>query len=190
MSLKNTVTRVCVLAAGVTTAAALFAVAPASAAPQDCAYMGYGSAPDTLGLQFDTQEQAMFDAINAYRADNGLPALVPSDPLRRPAMWASLDDVTTRGFAPSDHIDSRAMDIPTRVQFCSGYTGLIYEINFYQTGGSYENSIQPAMDFWKGDPPHNAILLNSQVTTMAPQLAYNGVDAEILYAWTVDFGDH
>src|ERR1700687_3188047 len=96
----------CITAAASVTAAALLTLAPASAAPQDCAYMGYGSGPDTLGLQFDPQEQKMFDTINAYRSANGLNTLAPSDGLRRPAMWASLDS-RQRGFAPRNPIDTR-----------------------------------------------------------------------------------
>jgi hypothetical protein len=106
--LTKTLMRSCIAAASSLTAAALLTAAPATAAPEDCAYKGYGSGPDDLGLQFDPQEQKMFDAINSYRTANGVPAVVPSDALRRPAMWASLDGVY-RGSAPSDGIDSRGI---------------------------------------------------------------------------------
>ena len=187
----TTFRRRCIGAAAATVAAAaLLTAAPASSAPEDCNYMGFGSGPDSLGLQFDPQEQKMMDTINAYRASKGVPAVAPSDALRRPAMWASLDSVVALGKPAPGHIDSRGMDIPTRVQYCSGYTGRVYEINFGQTGGSYGNSVGPAMDFWKNSPTHNAIMLDPGNTTAAAGLAYNGVDAEVLYVWTVVFGDH
>ena len=189
MSLKKTLTR-CGLAAATALTATAVLTAPTSAAPQDCAYKGFNSAPDKLGLQFDVQEQKMFNAINAYRASKGVAALVPSDALRRPAMWASLDSVVALGKPAPGHIDSRGMNIPQRAQFCSGYTGRIYEINYGQTGGSYDNSVQPALDWWKQSPTHNAIILDPGNTTAAVALAYNGVHAEILYVWTIDFGDH
>jgi uncharacterized protein YkwD len=177
-------------AATALTAMAVLTAAPTSAAPEDCAYMGFGSGPDSLGLQFDPQEQGLFDAINAYRASNGVAALAPSDALRRPAMWASLDSVSTLGKAAPGHIDSRGMNMQQRVQHCSGYTGRLAEINYEHRGGSYGNSVQPALDWWKQSPTHNAIILDPNYTTAAVGLAYNGVDAEILYVWTVVFGDH
>jgi uncharacterized protein YkwD len=67
---------------------------------------------------------------------------------------------------------------------------MISEINYYKSGGSYANAVQPALNFWKQSPTANAILLDPELTTAAVGLAYNGVDAEILQVWTVDFGDH
>lgn len=190
MWLKKTLTRCGLAAATALTATAVFTAAPTSAAPEDCAYKGFGSGPDNLALQFDPQEQKMFDAINAYRASNGVAALAPSDALRRPAMWASLDSVVNLGKAAPGHIDSRGMNIPQRAEYCSGYTGSIWEINFEQRGGSYANSVQPALDWWKQSKTHNDIILDPNNTTAAVSLAYNGVDAEILYVWTIVFGDH
>lgn len=190
MSLKKSL-RICGLAAAAAlTTTAVFNPLSSLAAPQDCAYMGFNSGPDQLGLQFDVQEQNMFDAINAYRASRGVGPVVPSDSLRRPAMWASLDGVVNLGKAAPGHIDSRGMNIPQRAEYCAGYTGRIYEINYYQTGGSYGNSVQPALDWWKQSPTHNAIILDPGNTTAAVGLAYNGVNAELLYVWTVVFGDH
>lgn len=190
MSLKKTLTQCGLAVAIALTSSAMLTATSTLAAPEDCAYMGYGSGPDNLGLQFDPQEQRMFDAINEYRVANGVPALAPSDALRRPAMWASLDSVVNLGRAAPDHIDSRGMDIAQRVEFCSGYTGSIWEITYEQRGGSYSNSVQPALDAWKQSPTHNNIILDPSNTTAAVGLAYNGVDAEILYVWTVVFGDY
>jgi uncharacterized protein YkwD len=163
---------------------------PASAAPQDCAYMGYGSAPDKLGLQWDASERWVADNINAYRVANGKPALRPSTGLARPVMWSSLDSAT-RGFAPSNHIDSRGMGPAQRAQFCSGYTGPIGEINYWGYGGgpagNYYGSGPAAFAWWKASPPHNALMLSTQYTTFGVGFAYLGVHAERGF-WTVEFG--
>lgn len=169
----------------------LVTASPASAAPADCNYMGYQSGPDQLGLQFDPQEQKMFDAINDYREDNGVPALTVSDQLRRPAMWVSVDSAN-RGFAPSNHVDTNGMGVAERAEYCGGYTGLVGENNYYRWGDglSYANAVEPALEWWQQSPPHNAALLNADYTTAAVGFAYIGVDAEESQYWTVIFGDH
>ena len=169
--------------------------APASAAPQDCHYMGYGSGPDQLGLQFDVDEQWVFDEINAYRAQNGLAALTVSEQLRRPTMWGSLDSATrTDGGSKTSHTDSRGMGISQRAEFCGGYTGLIGEIKYWGEGGNsddpyYYGSRRAALEGWKNSPPHNALMLDPDFKTAAVGWAYLGVNAEEGF-WTVMFGDH
>jgi uncharacterized protein YkwD len=179
-----------VAAAALSGGLAVATTATASAAPADCAYMGYGSAPDQLGLKFDSAEQSVANNINAYRAQNGRAALRVSTILARPTMWSSLDDAR-RGFAPSDHIDSRGMGPAQRAQFCSGYTGSIGEINYWGYGGgprnNYNGSGAAALAWWKKSPPHNALLLSSQYTTFSVQWSYLGVNAERGF-WTVEFG--
>jgi uncharacterized protein YkwD len=169
---------------------AVATTAPASAAPQDCAYMGYGSAPDRLGLQLDQDERWVADNINAYRIQNGRAALRISTPLARPVMWSSLDSAR-RGFAPANHIDSRGMGPAQRAQFCGGYTGPIGEINYWGWGGgpngNYNGSGPAALAWWKNSPPHNALLLSTQYTTYGVGFAYLGVNKERGF-WTVMFG--
>lgn len=193
-SRRSTAVRTLATAVAVTGGLVLAPTAAASAAaPEDCAYMGYGSYPDQLGLQFDVNEQWVADNINAYRAQNGLPALAVSELLRRPTMWGALDSALRR-FAPPDHIDSRGMGIAQRAQFCSGYTGRIAEINYYGYGGTaddpyYYGSGRAALAWWKQSPGHNALLLSRDHTTYAVGFAYQGHNAEEGY-WVVMFGDH
>lgn len=179
-----------VAAAGLSGGLGLATAATASAAPADCAYMGYGSRPDQLGLQLDSAERSVANNINAYRAQNGRAALRVSTILARPTMWASLDDAR-RGVAPANHIDSRGMGPAQRAQFCSGYTGPIGEINYWGYGGGPLNnekgSGEAALAWWKQSPPHNALLLSTQYTTFSVGRAYLGVNAERQF-WTVDFG--
>src|SRR3712207_9250234 len=104
----------------------------------------------------------MADNINAYRTQNGLAALVPSEPLRRPTMWGSLDSATRNFDAdplnddPSNtsHDDSRGMDPAERAEFCGGYTGLLGEIKYWGEGGTAEDpyyfgSGPAALEAWK-----------------------------------------
>jgi uncharacterized protein YkwD len=168
----------------------LVPVAAASAAPEDCAYMGYGSGPDQLGLQLDADEQWVADNINAYRTQNGLAALTISEPLRRPTMWGSLDSATRTDNAPVSHTDSRGMGIAERAEFCGGYTGPIGEIKYWGSGGengNYYGSGEAALEWWKQSPGHNALLLSPEYTTFGVGFAYLGVNAETGF-WTVMFG--
>ena len=182
-----------VLTAAVISGAAVFAVAaPASAAPADCAYNpggrgGYGSYVDELALDHRDWEIELANAINEYRAQNGLSALAYSRTLARPAMWASLDS-HARGSSPADHIDTRGMNIPQRVEFCSGYTGYVGEINYWWQGGE-GTTWQSALAWWKQSPGHNKWLLDRQATTFAVGLAYEGDDRSRTH-YTVVFGDH
>lgn len=168
----------------------LVSAGTASAAEADCAYMGYGSAPDTLAIQLDDIEQQMANMINEYRQQNGLDPLSTDSNLARPTMWASLDSVL-RGFSPSDHIDSRGMGIAERAQFCSGYTGPIAEINYWGYGGgengNQNGSAEAAFAWWKQSPTHNAIMLSDEYTHFSVGRAYDGENAERQH-WTIDFG--
>jgi uncharacterized protein YkwD len=165
----------------------------ASAAPQDCAYMGYGSPPDQLGLKFDVNEQWVADNINAYRAQKGLAALKVSEPLRRPTMWGSLDSATrTDNASKVSHTDSRGMGIAQRAEFCGGYTGLLGEIKYWGKGGNngnYNGSGPAALEAWKKSPGHNELMLRGDFTTFAVGFAYLGHNAEEGF-WTVMFGNH
>lgn len=175
----------------------------ASATPEECAYMGYGSYPDQLGLQFDSSEQWVADNINAYRAQNGLAALTVSEQLRRPTMWGSLDSATRNYDADPNnddpthvsHTDSRGDGIQARAERCGGYVGgYIAENKYWGFGGTpddpyYNGSGRAALEAWKNSPPHNAAMLNPNYTTFAVGFAYQGVNAEEGF-WTVMFGDH
>jgi uncharacterized protein YkwD len=192
-SIRRITTRTLATAVAAATLSGVLTVATtgtASAAPADCAYMGYNSRPDQLAVRMDSVEQGLANSINAYRAQRGLPALRNSTILARAAMWASLDDAR-RGFAPSNHVDSRGMGIAQRVHYCTGYTGPIGEINYWGYGGgpknNYNGSGPAALAWWKNSPGHNALLLSTQFTTFGVAWAYLGVNAERGF-WTVEFG--
>lgn len=160
-----------------------------------CAYNpggrgGYGSSVDGLALDVRDWELDMTNAINAYRRANGVPELRYSRTLARPAMWASLDDFN-RGRGPNDgrHLDSRGMDVPARVKYCSGYTGRIYEL-VYTSSAIPTSKWQVALDFWKKNS-RAALLDRSYTTFSGVQMAYgnNDVDRNPTY-YTLLLGDH
>lgn len=199
---RRTAVRTLATAVAVSGGLVLVPATAASAAPQDCAYMGYGSGPDQLGLQLDANEQWVADNINAYRAQNGLAQLTISEQLRRPTMWGSLDSATRNFDAVTDnddpsnvsHTDSRGMGIAQRADFCGDYVGLIGEIKYWGEGGTADNpyyygSGPAALEAWKRSAPHNELMLRGDFTTFGVGFAYQGHNAESGY-WTVMFGDH
>jgi uncharacterized protein YkwD len=164
--------------------------------PADCAYNpggrgGYGSYVDGLALDLRDWETELSTSINAYRTSHGVPALTYSRTLARPAMWASLDDYN-RGRGPNDaaaNTDSRGMDVATRVNHCSGYTGTLYELT-YESHDVATSTWQSALDRWvrsSGD-----ILLDPSYTTFSgAQMAYGNNDQERNPAYyTLLLGDH
>lgn len=167
---------------------------PSGVNPAACAYNpggrgGYGSDVDNLALDQRDWEIDLANAINAYRAQNGLPALQYSRTLARPAMWASLD-AYNRGFYPSNGIDSRGMDIPGRVTYCSGYTGYLGEVSYYAKDVNAAKW-QRALDFWKQNPQANRWLLDRKSTVFAVAMSYGGNDTDRVPAYyVVNFGDH
>jgi uncharacterized protein YkwD len=191
-TVTRSIARIATVAALATTALVGVTSTGASAAPKDCAYNpggrgGYGTYVDKIAVDQMDWEISLFNAVNTYRVQNHLPKLAFSRTLARPAMWASLDSYA-RGFSPSNHIDSRGMNVPTRVQYCSGYTGYLGEINYYGIG------IQPAkwqsaLAWWKQSPGHNARMLDPGSTVMAVGLAYEGEDRHRAH-YTIVFGNH
>ncbi|MGH3976467.1 MAG: CAP domain-containing protein, partial [Pseudonocardiaceae bacterium] len=87
-----------------------------------------------------------------------------------------------------DHVDTRGMGVPQRVQFCSGYTGYVGEINYWGWGRPGA-TVEAAMNFWKNSPGHNRWLLDRQSTMFAVGMAYEGVNIDRAH-YTVVFGDH
>ncbi|MGI5125322.1 CAP domain-containing protein [Pseudonocardia sp. CA-107938] len=161
----------------------------------DCAYNpqgrgGYGSYVDGLALDVRDWEQELTTAINKFRRDNGVAELTYSRQLARPAMWASLDDFN-RGDGPigAGHLDSRGMDVPARVKYCSGYEGRIYEVAYFAKNVEAAKW-QAAFDFWTSHS-RDALLDPSYTTFSGVQMAYGGDDVNRNPAYyTLLLGDH
>lgn len=161
----------------------------------DCAYNpqgrgGYGSYVDGLALDVRDWEEELSNAVNKFRKDNGVPELTYSRQLARPAFWASLDDFN-RGDGPigPDHRDSRGMDVPTRVKYCSGYEGKVYEIAYFAKnvqGAKW----QAAFEFMTTHS-RDALLDPSYTTFSGAQMAYGGDDVNRNPAYyTLLLGNH
>ncbi|MEJ3658461.1 CAP domain-containing protein [Actinomycetes bacterium KLBMP 9759] len=161
----------------------------------ECAYNpggrgGLGSYVDGLALDVRDWEADFTAAVNKFRKDNGVRELTYSRQLARPAMWASLDDFN-RGDGPigPNHLDSRGMDVPARVKYCSGYEGKIYEVAYF--GKNLQAAKwQAAFEFWKTHS--RAALLDPSYTTFSGvQMAYGGDDVNRNPAYyTLLLGDH
>lgn len=169
-------------------AGALFGLAlPATAGASPAALTNCTISPDPVqdqnAVALDAEETAMVQRINAFRGQNGRPALSVSARLNRPAAWAS-NDSARRGFSPSNHVDTLGRDIPTRLQQCD-YTGFGWasEINYYGwgTGGTGD----AAFSWWLQSPPHRAAILDTRVTS----IGVGRVSGTDKVHWTVNMGD-
>ncbi len=133
---------------------------------------------DETQLQTKPQEQALFDLINAYRTQNGLPVLSWSPALRRPAAWLSADMSRTRNLS---HTDSLGRLPETRLPDC----GFPLSTSYGENIANGDATAQSILDAWKTSPPHNQIMLSASYTqgAIAMELDTTGVAY-----WTLDVG--
>jgi uncharacterized protein YkwD len=141
--------------AGILAGQALVAGPRIAAAAGDCAV-------NAAEINLDAEESGLLNTINAYRGQQGLPALAADATLSRASLWAT-NDSAERGFAPKDHVDTLGRDIATRVRDC-GYTTYTWtsEINYYGSGSG--TTPAAAFEWWKNSPyGHNEAMLDSRV---------------------------
>ncbi len=126
---------------------------------------------ETSSAGFDTGEQALFDALNAYRQANGVAPLKISPNLSRAAAFMA-EDLKAKGYW--DHFEPSGRS-PFQRAFDCGYpstnTGENLAISFSGTG---------ALALWKTSPGHNANMLMSQWKVV-------GIGQAGGY-WAMDFG--
>lgn len=132
----------------------------------------------TAQMQIKTQEQALFDAINAYRVSKGLAKLTWSNDLKKPAAWLSADMYKSKNLS---HTDSLGRSPETRLPNC-GYYGHTFGENI---------ALGPAnptetLNAWENSPPHNTIMLDPAYTYGAVAMESDSA-GEISY-WTLDVG--
>jgi uncharacterized protein YkwD len=123
------------------------------------------------------EEQALFDAINSYRRDNNVPALVWSDALKRAAAWMSLDMSTHNSLS---HTDSAGRSIEMRVSNC-GYPPASALSELIDSGTSDPEVL---LSTWQHAPSQNSKLLDANYKQIGLALVGNGS----LSYWTVDLG--
>jgi Ca2+-binding RTX toxin-like protein len=124
----------------------------------------YASSP-TDGIE--TEEQKLYDLVNQYRVENGLPAIPLSKALTTVANRHAIDlsenigtvthswsDAVYDGSNPNTY--STIWQAPQRLN--TGYPGNGYE----NVAGYYGSNItaSQAFDLWKNSPPHNDTMLS------------------------------
>jgi uncharacterized protein YkwD len=139
------------------------------AAVQNC------TVSDSL-LATSSAEQTMFDQINAYRQQQGVPPLLWSSVLKKAATWMSNDMLTNEKL---NHIDSLGRDITTRLTDC-GYPSPASLGENIDNGTSSASAV---LTSWKHAPPYNANLLNSNFTQAGIALATGSATQSY---WTIN----
>ncbi|HVL83995.1 MAG TPA: CAP domain-containing protein [Pseudonocardia sp.] len=177
------------LTVGAVTVGLMAAITPAAtaatpAAPTSAACITIRDYPRWLdAVRLDADEQRVIALINAYRVENGVPALRSDHKLMLAAGWAS-NDSAVRGFSPSDHIDTLGRDIGTRIQNC-GYTGYGWasEINYNGPGATPEDAVH----WWTrvSTNGHREAILDPRVKVFGVAVAIK--DGKLHY--TVNMGD-
>lgn len=128
----------------------------------------------------DSEEQALLNGINAYRAQYGLRPLTFDPTLNRAAAWMSRD-MADYGYV--SHTDRFGRTIATRLPDC-GHTlrGTVGE-----NLAAGQTSAAGALDGWKNSPAHNAILLSASFTTAGIGRYYDAASPYRFY-WTLNVG--
>ncbi|NJM58210.1 MAG: CAP domain-containing protein [Synechococcales cyanobacterium RU_4_20] len=122
------------------------------------------------GDGFEPEELRLFNLVNQYRSESGLPAIKASKALSLVANRHVQDLAENVGrlthawsdapYDPSSpNTFSSMWTAPER--FNTGYKGYGFENAFY-SGGSSVNA-QQALNSWKNSSPHNAVVLNQGV---------------------------
>jgi len=105
-----------------------------------------------LGNPLTTSHRAMFDALNLYRAENGLSTLIYSKKLEAVAD-AHLRDTYSRGYF--DHINPEGQgpaDRAVAAGFCHEYVG--------ENLAAGQRSVEAVMNAWKNSPGHDANMVH------------------------------
>ena len=128
----------------------------------------------------DSEETAVLDLINQYRAANGLGTLSLNGILNTSARWMSDDMATSNYFS---HTDSLGRDPFVRLSDF-GYTYNTWKGENLAAG---VDSASEAFNLWKGSPGHNANMLNPNFKVIGIARAYSASSTFGWY-WSTDFG--
>lgn len=147
--------------------------------PSGTAGLGTASCIYSANQDFASQILAM---INAARATDNLPALSANDQLNAAAQAHSAD------MACHNYLSHTGFDgsTPESRIAASGYVASLTRGNIYAQPPQYGGTPQSAMDWWIGDPVHQAAILNADVTEVGIGYAYYSRSTLGGY-FTVDF---
>jgi uncharacterized protein YkwD len=123
-------------------------------APGSCKLVTSGSYPSEV-----------VQLINQARTSAGLPALTVN-PALTAAAQAHSEDMAC--YSLSGHVGSDGSSIAQRVAAAGYASSLSLEI-IYSAYGAYP---QTAFDWWMSDPPHSAVIFNTQVKEIGAGYAY------------------
>jgi len=125
-----------------------------------------------VGEPATPMHQAMFEALNEYRAANGLPPLIYSKTLEAAADAQAVDLWERAFFAHVNPDGQNPGQRAVAAGFCHEYVG--------ENLAAGQNTLDKAMTAWKNSPGHNANMLQ-------PAYVYVGVsysvDANGRYYW-------
>jgi uncharacterized protein YkwD len=128
-------------------------------------------------LQTSSQEQALFDQINAYRQQQGRDPLVWEQNLNRAAAWMSKDMITSGNVS---HMDSLGRTEEQRFPACGvGNTG-----NFGEAVISGAAQADEILGGWKIDPPDNAVLLDPSLSEGAVAMEVDATGEAAYWTFT------
>jgi len=116
-------------------------------------------------------EQAVIDLSNAYRAQSGLPPLARDESIMSIARSRSADMVARGYFGHNDPVTGALMAKPQVLALGYGRAGE----NIYWSGTSLTNLPSQSVDWFMGDPPHRANILNSGYTAIGVGIVWNGL---------------
>lgn len=128
----------------------------------------------------DAEEQQMLALVNNYRVANNLLPLGLSPHVTRAASWFSRDQAANN-YLSLNHIDRNGRYIPERLTWC-GVPWTAWSENVY--AGTPD--AQSAFNWWRNSPPHNANMLNPNVTLVGIARAFQAGTTYGWY-WTMDF---
>jgi len=125
-------------------------------------------------------EQAVIDLSNAQRMANGLPPLRRDEAIMSVARSRSADMVLRDYFGHTDPLTGALLAKPQVLALGYGRAGE----NIYWGGTALAEFPARAVNWFMGDTPHRANILNSGYTAMGVGVAWNGL------GWTLtqDFG--
>lgn len=128
----------------------------------------------------DPEERAFCNQINAYRAQNRLPALRLSVALTKASKWMSADMARSDVL---DHTDSLGRTFSRRIS-TFGFRGSTRGENI---AGGTDGSASAMFSMWKASSMHRKNMLSKRYKVIGIGRTY-GADTMLGWYWATDFG--
>ncbi len=155
-------------------ASAVVALSTVTVASQSPALAQTACAVSASDQAVDAEEQELLTLLNQHRVANGRNPLSLSTAATRAAAWFSRD-AASKNYTPGNHVDSNGRYIDDRLTWCGVTWNRYGEAVFW---GSSDG--QEAFNWWLNSAPHNAIMLDPNVTHAGIARAF---DASSMFDW-------